>query len=96
MLFTFINSLFSISLKIQYNEISKLLFLVQFLCGVIIALIAIYLIINSGRIYIQRRDFSASFECLKILHIYITPVKKNIRYILEEIYNSKKKITFLW
>ena len=33
MLFTFINSLFSISLKIQYNEISKLLFLVQFLWG---------------------------------------------------------------
>ena len=29
MLFTFINSSFSISLKIQYNEISKLLILVH-------------------------------------------------------------------
>ena len=83
----------------------------------IIALIAIYLIIKSGKIYIQRRDFLASFECLKILHthththththiyiyiyIYETPVKKklkinkNIRYILEEIYNSKKDNIFM-
>ena len=63
-----------------------------------IALIAIYLIIKSGRIYIQRRDFLASFECLKILHIhtyiyiykYFNTSKKNIINILEGIYSSKK------
>ena len=75
MLFTFINSSFSISLKIQYNDISKLLFLVQFLCGGVIVLIAINLIIKSGRIYIQR-DFLASFECLLKSYIYNTSKKK--------------------
>ena len=63
----------------------------------IIALIAIYLIIKSGRIYIHRRDFFlASFECLKIIYIYIyIYIRKNIRYILEEIYNSKKENIFM-
>ena len=58
MFFTFINSSFSISLNIQYNEICKLLILVQFLWGGggIIALIAIYLILKSGIIQFQRRD----------------------------------------
>ena len=70
----------------------------------IIALIAIYLIINSGRIYIQRRDFLASFECLLKYYIYIhiykylTPVKKKkISDIFwKKFIIVKKMITFLW
>ena len=49
----------------------------------IIALIAIYLIINSGRIYIQRSISRISFKILhihtyiyKYLYIHIAPVKK--------------------